>query len=192
MLVDTLTARPSASVTHAMLTERIEAAERALVPAARRFLGKDAAAFVRPLWQSLAVMAVHLPFDPAHPRAHRGWLWQQPGEWAKVRAAVEDEPDWAVTPLLRYWLGLAQHHLGAHEAAIRLWLPLCWMDPLLFAQSLPTLPSPTISAAWAAFERVALFEGSLTDTTPAASWFPAWLLLRHRGLAHLFRADEIP
>ncbi|HSF01933.1 MAG TPA: hypothetical protein VLA62_02905 [Solirubrobacterales bacterium] len=192
MLIDTLTARLPASVDHAALTERIEATERALVPAARRFLGVDAGAFLRPLWRSLAETAANLPFDPAHPRAHRGWLWQQPDEWANVRTAVEEEPGWAATPTLRYWLGLAQHHLGAHEAAVRLWLPLCWMDPALFAQVAPALPSPIISTAWAAFERVALFEDSVTDTMPGAPWFPAWLLLRHRGLAHLFQAAEIP
>ncbi len=192
VLVDALTARPPASATHAALTESIEATERTLVPAARRFLGKDAAGFLRPLWQTLAAMAVHLPFDPAHPRAHRAWICQQHGEWAEVRAAVEDEADWAATPLLRYWLGLAHHHLGAPEVAIRLWLPLCWMDPLLFAQYAPTLPNLTISAGWAAFERAVPFEESLAATTPAAAWFPAWLLLCHRGLARLFGADEIP
>jgi hypothetical protein len=25
-----------------------------------------------------------------------------------------------------------------------------------------------------------------------AAWFPAWLLLRHRGLARLFHADDVP
>jgi hypothetical protein len=25
-----------------------------------------------------------------------------------------------------------------------------------------------------------------------AAWFPAWLLLRHRGLSRLFRAEDIP
>lgn len=32
----------------------------------------------------------------------------------------------------------------------------------------------------------------LADTTDAADWFPAWLLLRHRGLIHLVRVDEVP
>jgi hypothetical protein len=182
----------AAPVNHATLTERIEATERALVPGAWRFLGKDAAAFLRPVWQALAATAGHLQFDPAHPRAHRGWLCQQHGEWAEVRAAVEAEPDWAATPLLRYWLGLAQHHLGAHEIAIRLWLPLCWTDPLLFAKHAPTLPNPTIREAWAAFERGARFEESVANTTPTAAWFPAWLVLCHRGLTRLFPADEIP
>jgi hypothetical protein len=191
-LVEALVARPPVSLTHATLTERIEATERTLVPAARRFLGRAVTAFLRPLWQTLAGAASPLRFDPDHPRAHPGWLWQQLGEWAEVEAAVEAEPGWAARPLLRYWMGLAQHHLGAPEAAIRLWLPLCWIDPLLFAESAPTLPSLTLRSSWATFERAAPFEASRADTMPAAAWFPAWLLLRHRGLARLFRADEIP
>jgi hypothetical protein len=33
---------------------------------------------------------------------------------------------------------------------------------------------------------------SLADRAPAAAWFPAWLLLRHRGLSPLFHPDDIP
>jgi hypothetical protein len=179
-------------VTHATLTERIEATERALAPAARRLLGQDAAIFMRSRWDALAALALHLPFDSTHPRAHRAWLCQQHGAWAEVRDAVEAEPDWAATGLLRYWLGLARHHLGAPEAAIRLWLPLCWIDPPLFARYAPSLPDATIRDGWEAFERADLFERLLADPTAAAPWFPAWLLARHRGLARLFRADELP
>lgn len=191
LLVDGLRAPPPSPATHATLTARVETVERAVAPAARRLLGTDATAFLRPLWQTLAAMAASLPFDDAHPHAHRGWLCQQYGDWTAVRAAVEAEPDWPARPLLRYWLGLARHHLGESEAAIRLWLPLCWMDPVLFAWHAPTLPSATVREGWDAFERAAPFGESLDDTTHGAPWFPAWLLLRHRGLVHLFRVDEI-
>lgn len=173
------------------LSERIELTERRLVPTAHRFLGADSDAFLRPMWQTLAVTANGLPFDAAHPRAHRSWLCQQYGEWADVRAAIENEPAWADTPLLRYWMGLAQQHLGAPEVAIRLWLPLCWMDPRLFEAHAPAVPNSTIRAAWIAFEHAFPFEASLADSAPAAAWFPAWLLLRHRGLSHLFRPDDV-
>jgi len=192
VLVEALTAPAPPAAPHAALTERIELTERRLVPAARRFLGADADAFLRPVWQALAANAADLPFEPAHPRTHRAWLCQQYGEWTEVRAAIEDEPCWAETPLLRYWMGLAQHHLGGPEVAIRQWLPLCWMDPLLFETHAPTLPNSTIRAAWVAFERALPFAESLADRAPAAAWFPAWLLLRHRGLSRLFRADDIP
>ncbi len=192
VLVEALTAPGPAAATHVTLTDRIDLTERRLVPGARRFLGADADAFLRPVWQALAATAADLPFEPAHPRAHRAWLCQQSGEWTEVRAAVENEPRWADTPLLRYWMGLAQHHLGAPEVAIRLWLPLCLMNPLLFETCAPALPNTTIRAAWLAFEQAFPFEESLADRAPTASWFPAWLLLRHRGLSRLFHADDIP
>jgi hypothetical protein len=191
VLVEALTRPVHAAATHVALTERIELTERRLVPAARRFLGTDADAFLRPVWQALAATAADLPFDAAHPRAHRAWLCEQYGEWTGMRAAVEKEPGWADTPLLRYWMGLAQHHLGAPEVAIRLWLPLCWMDPLLFEARAATVPNSTIRAAWIAFDQAFLFEASLADRAPVTAWFPAWLLLRHRGLSRLFGLDDV-
>jgi hypothetical protein len=155
-------------------------------------MGPNAAIFLRPLWQVLAAAAAGLTFDDTNPHAHVGWLGQQYGDWAAVRAAVEGEPDWTSRPLLRYWLGLARHHLGEPEAAIRLWLPLCWMDPLLFARHAPTLPSVAMRDGWDAFERASFFGGSSEDTTHPATWFPAWLLVRHRGLVQLFQASDIP
>src|SRR6059036_638008 len=118
VLVEALTAPAPAPANLVALTERIELTERGLVQAARRLLGADASTFLRPVWQALAATAADLPFEPAHPRAHRAWLCQQYGECTEVRAAIEDEPCWAETPLLRYWMGLAQHHLGGPEVAI--------------------------------------------------------------------------
>jgi hypothetical protein len=192
VLVEALTAPAPAAATHVALGEHIELTERRLVPAARRFLGADSDAFLRPIWQMLAVAATGLPFDAAHPRAHRGWLCQQYGEWADVRSAVENEPAWADTPLLRYWMGLAQQHLGEPEVAIRLWLPLCWMDSQLFETHAPTVANSTIRAAWMAFDHAFPFDESLADSEPAAAWFPAWLILRHRGLSRLFSPDDVP
>ena len=192
LLADALQAPAPSPSTHATMTARIEAMERRLAPAARRLLGAEAPTFLRPLWQTLAAAAATVPFDDIHPRAHPGWLCQQYGDWAAVRAAVEAEPDWAGRPLLRCWMGLAQHHLGEPETAIRLWLPLCWIDPVLFASHAPGLPSAPVREAWDAFEHAAPFDEALADMTNAAAWFPAWLLLRHWGLANLFRADEVP
>ncbi|MBI4409075.1 MAG: hypothetical protein HY561_05175 [Gemmatimonadetes bacterium] len=192
LLVAAMNSRPPSPATHVTVTAGIEAVQQGLAPAARRLLGEDAATFLQPFWQALAATAASLPFDEAHPYAHRSWLCQQHGDWPAVRAAVEAEPDWATRPRLRYRLGLARHHLGEPEAAIRLWLPLCWMDPALFARRAPTLPSAILREGWEAFERAVSFDEWLADTTDATVWFPAWLLLRHRGLVHLFRADEVP
>jgi len=192
LLTDTLQAPAPSPATHTTLTANIERVDRTLVPAARRLLGADAAIFLRPLWQTLAAVATNLTFDDTFPRAHASWLCQQYGDWAAVRAAVELEAGWSAKPLLRYRLGLALHHLGEPEAAIRLWLPLCWMDPALFARHAPALPSATMRDGWEAFERAGPFGEAPDDTTHSATWFPAWLLARHRGLVHLFQAADIP
>ncbi len=192
LLVAALNSPSASPTTHATLTTDIEAMQHALAPAARRLLGEDAATFLQPLWQAMAAKAASLPFDEAYPRAHRSWLCQHYGDWAAIRAAVEAQPDWAARPRLRYRLGLARHHLGEPEAAIRLWLPLCWMDPALFRRRAPTIPSAILREGWDAFERTVVFDESLDDTGDAAGWFPAWLLLRHRGLVHLFWVDEVP
>jgi hypothetical protein len=192
LLTEAMQPLPTSPASHATLTASIETMDRTLVPAARRLLGTDAAIFLQPLWQTLAAAAASLTFDGTHPHAHVGWLCQQYGDWTAVRAAVEAEPGWAAQPLLHYWLGLARQHLGEPEAAIRLWLPLCWMDPALFARHAPTLPNVTLRDGWAAFERAGTFGESPDDTAQPATWFPAWLLVRHRGLAHLFQAAEIP
>ena len=192
LLVAALGSPPPSPATHATITAGIEELQERLAPAARHLVGEDAAAFLQPAWQALAATAASLSFAPAHPLAHRSWLCQQYGDWAAVRAAVEAEPDWPARPCLRYRLGLARSHLGEAEAAIRLWLPLCWTDPAFFARRAPTLPSATLREDWEAFERAAPYEEPLAETNDATGWFPAWLLLRHPGLAHLFQADEIP
>jgi hypothetical protein len=192
VLVEALTAPGHPEATPVALTEHIDLTERTLVPTARRFLGADADAFLRPVWQALAATAAGLRFDAANPRAHRAWLCQHVGEWKDVRAAVENEPGWEDTPLLRYWMGLAQHHLGAPEVAIRLWLPLCWRDSPFFETHAPMLPNATIRTAWLAFEQGVPFEAPLADGALMTPWFPAWLLLRHRGLSRLFDADDVP
>lgn len=192
LLVAALSSPPPSPVTHTTVTAGIEDLRQRLVPAARRLLGEDAAAFLQPSWQVLATTAAGLSFAEAHPLAHRSWLCQQYGDWTAVRAAAEAEPDWPTRPCLRYRLGLARYHLGEPDAAIRLWLPLCWADPVFFTRRAPTLPSTILREGWEAFERAVPYEESLAETRDASGWFPAWLLLRHRGLAHLFRADEIP
>lgn len=192
LLITSLDFPAASPATHATVADDIEAMQKTLAPAARRLLGESAAAFLEPSWRSLAARAAGLLFDETHPRAHPSWLCQQYADWAAVRAVVEAESRWPCQPRLRYRLGLARHHLGEREAAIQVWLPLCWMDPTFFARCAPTLPAAILREAWEAFDHTFAGDESLVDTPEVATWFPAWLLLRHRGLVHLFRSDEVP
>ena len=96
------------------------------------------------------------------------------------------------SPLLRHWMGSARWHVGDEREAVRLWLALCWLDPASFAPLAPMLPSPLVREAWAGFDA----ETESLDAGDARArdvrWFPAWLVLRHRWVAHALRPDEIP
>ena len=113
--------------------------------------------------------------------------------WWQALARTDAQPDpTEAAPLLRYWMGSARWHDGDEREAVRLWLPLCWLEPEKFARQAPTLPSPIVREAWAAFDG----EPDPGDGGDAhgrdVAWFPAWLALRHRWVAHVFRPDEVP
>ncbi len=190
-LIESLHSSPPSPTSHAAVTAVVDEVDRVFVPAAQRLLGRDAGAFVAPLWCMLATAASRLRFDQTYPRAHPSWICQQLDDWQTVRAAIEAEADWATRPLLRYRLGLAHHHLGDVEAAIRFWLPICWIDPALFARYALALPDATLRDGWEAFERAGSFAES-ADAGHPATWFPSWLLVRDRRLADLFQPADVP
>jgi hypothetical protein len=190
LLIESLDPSISSPMDHAALTATIDHIEGAVAPAARRLLGQEAVSFLEPLWRGLAAAAAPLRFDETRPRAHASWVGQRVDDWGAVRAAIEAEPDWPSRPLLRYRLGLARHHLGAVDAAIRLWLPLCWVDPSLFARYAPTLPDPRLRDAWEAFDDASVF--AEVDDRGRTAWFPSLLLLGHRRLAELFDPVDVP
>ena len=66
------------------------------------------------------------------------------------------------------------------------------MDPVLFERHAPTLPSTILRDGWNAFEDTVFLDEWVAGAAAAAGWFPAWLLLRHRGLVHLIQAEEVP
>lgn len=112
--------------------------------------------------------------------------------WQAVAHAGATLPSAEAEPPLRYWLGFACHHLGEEREALRLWVALCWLAPDSFAQWAPALPTVILRDAWAAFQAHTGHDGRDGVSPWGALWFPAWLALRHRWVAHLFHADEIP
>jgi hypothetical protein len=95
-------------------------------------------------------------------------------------------------PLLRYWMGSARWHVGDEREAVRLWLALCWLDPESFARQAPALPSGIVREAWAAFDPGPEPGDGGDARGRDVQWFPAWLALQHRWVAHVFRPDEVP
>ena len=95
-------------------------------------------------------------------------------------------------PLLRYWMGSARWHVGDEREAVRLWLALCWLEPESFARQAPSLPSRIVREAWAAFDTEPYPDDGGDARVREVLWFPAWLALQHRWVAHVFRPDEVP
>jgi hypothetical protein len=113
--------------------------------------------------------------------------------WWQALARTEAVLDPAeAAPLLRYWMGSARWHIGDEREAVRLWLALCWLGPESFALQAPTLPSPIVREAWTAFDTDPQPEDGGDARLREVLWFPAWLALRHRWVAHVFRPDEVP
>lgn len=110
--------------------------------------------------------------------------------WQAVAHA--ELPSAEAEPSLRYWLGFARHHLGEEREALRLWVALCWLAPDAFEQWAPALPSVILRDGWAAFRAHAGHDDRDGPSPRETLWFPAWLALRQRWVAHLFHADEIP
>ena len=134
-----------------------------LLPAAQRLLGDAAPLALTPVWRRLVEGAGPPRLDTR-------------GE----------------TGIARYWTGVAHYHLGARRPALRLWLSLAWLDPEALATWIPQCPDPSVRSAWLALERAPAFELPEDDAVTRAQWFPAWLLLRDRQVADLFRPDEVP
>ena len=113
--------------------------------------------------------------------------------WWQVVARTEVMPaPFEAAPLLRYWIGSARWHVGDEREAVRLWLPLCWLEPESFALQAPTLPSRIVREAWAAFDTHPSADDGGDARIREGPWFPAWLALRHRWVAHVFRSDQVP
>ena len=113
--------------------------------------------------------------------------------WWQALARTEAVLDPAeAAPLLRYWMGSARWHVGDEREAVRLWVALCWLEPETFARQAPTLPSRMMREAWAAFDREPDPDDGGDGRVREVAWFPAWLALRHRWVAHVFRPDDVP
>ena len=112
--------------------------------------------------------------------------------WRALAQAGAESPVTDLEALPRYWIGLARHHSGDEREAVRLWLTLCWLAPESFVRWAPTLPSVAVSEAWATFYAEPRSDESLEGSAWSVDWFPAWLVLRHRWVAHLFHGDEVP
>jgi hypothetical protein len=112
--------------------------------------------------------------------------WKALAQTKTVSAPTE------AAPARRCWMGAALWHVGDEREAVRLWLPLCWLEPESFERHARALPSGIVREAWLAFDIEPVSSGGSDPPTHSVPWFPAWLALRYRWVAHVFRPGEVP
>ncbi len=149
-------------------------------PAAAALLGADGQRLLAPLWRDVALALDGADFDPHHPDRHASWVFRRCLDWEHVKRTVLDVPDFGTYPLLVGRLAEAEYALHERTEAVRLWFALCWTAPRHFVELVRRrdFPDGSVAGAW----RQAMDADELAeDLSP--EWFPAWMLIRERGLA---------
>ena len=179
-----LIAALEASAVHgvAQASDRLGRIEREWLPAASALLGRTGRAFLIPLWREVADGFDDRNFDAAHPERHPSWAWRHCLDWEAVKRSVLAVPSCATQPVLLAALAEAEYRLHNRIAAVAHWFALCRLAPGEFADlvAAPDFPDRGMAQAW----RQAVDADEL-DRDLTCEWFPAWMLVRERGLARV-------
>ena len=183
VLIDTLAQRPEALFSHhESAGEARHALAEQVEPAALRVLGaNDGAAWLVPLWRTLALRAARLPFDPQRSEDHAAPLWLRAGQWAEASAAVARIESWRRIPAPLSWMAEACYRQRDLDGTWGLLVELAWLSPQRLDAVLQAIADPLLLKLRAAFE--AAFDGGAGSAD--LCWFPAWLLTEKPSLAPL-------
>jgi hypothetical protein len=159
--------------------------QRETGPLAERHLNEAANFLLIPLWQRLTGALQDQAFDPTKPDLHASYTATQAQDWSMARQAVERETDWRRQPVLLERHAIASTYLDDQAAALTSWYLICWQFPEL-DEKLDRCSDHTLHSGWQAFL-------DLEPELPTED-FPAWLLLKHPGLALIapHGDDDIP
>ncbi|MGD8909370.1 MAG: hypothetical protein PVI92_08465 [Chromatiales bacterium] len=144
------------------------------VPLAERHLNKASSFLLSPLWRRLSGALQNRGFDPSRPDLHSSYTAIQARNWTMVRQAVESEADWRRQPVLLERHAMASTYLADQTAVLQSWCLICWQFPEL-DDRLERCGDHTLQRGWQTFL-------DLEPELPTED-FPAWLMLKHPGLA---------
>lgn len=155
------------------------------VPLAERHLQRASGFLLDPLWRRLTAALQDRPFDPSCPDLHPSYTAAQARDWPTVRQAVECEEGWRRQPVLLERHARACTRLDDQAAALGSWYLICWQFPQL-GDRLDRCGDHTLASGWQGFL-------DLEQELPTED-FPAWLMMRHSGLARIAPNgdDDIP
>jgi hypothetical protein len=146
---------------------------------ASRVLGPGAPEFVAFFFRDLAQAAAGMGYDPAHPKAHRAWLFLRCSDWAQAEEAALSIPNSDECPDALHWLAIARYRSRGLEAARPDLFLLALRAPERVAAVLSELADEALGQEWAAFQDA--FESESMEVL--AAWFPAWYLVEYPAAA---------
>ncbi|MBE2258612.1 MAG: hypothetical protein H6942_00455 [Candidatus Accumulibacter sp.] len=140
-----------------------------IVPCAR-VLGRAGKDFLGFFWRRLA-QAAGAPFDPERPQLHAAELYLRAEAYDRVEEAASAVAGHSRHPAVLRWRAISCHRRSGLRATRLPIFLFAWHAPASFVDLLGELDDSRLEKEWVAFQA----EAEDLD----ASWFPAWLLLRH-------------
>jgi hypothetical protein len=142
--------RPAAD--SAAIARRVARLQDEVAPAAAAVLGASARLFVHPFLLELAETARGLPYDAAHPQAHRAHLCLLGGDYDDAEEAVRAIADWRDNRDALHWLSVARYRREGLDAAREPVFQLAWRAPTKVPALLAELDDALLLREWNAFE----------------------------------------
>lgn len=159
--------------------ELLRETEGVVAPAANAVFGREAQAWLAPLWAELAAVISNFPFDSGREALHLAPLLLRAGHWTGAAAHIENIESWRRQPAPLAWMIEARCRFGGFDTIWPLLAELAWMDARRAHALTSHLALPELDRLLRGFD--AEFEGE--DTPDDFGWFPAWALIADRGLA---------
>ena len=170
----------------ALARERHRLTDDVHVAAQRALSTAGADAWMRPMWQALALRCAGVAFQTARPDDHAAALWLRGAHWAQAVLAVQGIESWRRIPAPLAWMVEARCRLGQLDACWALLAELAWLAPGRLDALLRRPIDPLLTRLHTAFDRSFDGAGDASDLP----WFPAWVLTHTPALSpHLALAQ---
>jgi len=157
-----------------------------LAPAAHAVFGKDAHAWLSPLYAELAAAIAEYLFDSDRESLHAAPLLLRAGRWTDAAACTQAIASWRRQPAPLAWMIEAKSHIAGFDAMMSLLAELAWMAPQRAQVLAPRLELPALDRLLRNFDAEFEGEGTPDDFT----WFPAWALIADSRLAECLRLSQ--
>ena len=164
----------------AAVREALRVMQQDIEPAAVHLWGApSAAAWLAPLWASVALRAAPVPFQADAADLHSAALWLRAADFAAAADAAAQIESWRRIPAPLAWMAEARYRIDGLDQSWALLAELAWLAPQRFDALTRRLADPVLDRLRRHFDAEFEGDGHAADS----AWFPAWLLCDKPALA---------